>query len=336
MINLDHEFKAELGKEAAERLIYRDKVDVFILGVPSGMGVMIGKIAEEAGISMWTLCVNTPAKTQQGFKTVISLPINSDMLGYMGVKYLKYLGENHLSHMPKKVSLLYADTEFNQQNLRGLKKYAPKFGFEVGKTVAYPFPSKDITSFLLKLKAAKPEVLFIIDVGEGVMIERALAVLGWDPLRIGLQSSYMNTALIEALGKRAENLLSIVWFAEDATADAKKFAVKFKAKYGYDADSFAGVAYQNMRAIAAAVEKAGSRDRMAIARASRQLVYTRETGPLVLPMKKIIFDETGQAPMEIHGAPGTQVQGGKFVSMMPPAKNVKFRLRDAWKAEWGK
>ncbi|MFC1969576.1 ABC transporter substrate-binding protein, partial [Chloroflexota bacterium] len=50
MINLDHEFKAELAKEATERLINKDKVDVFVMGSPSGFGVMIGEICEQAGI----------------------------------------------------------------------------------------------------------------------------------------------------------------------------------------------------------------------------------------------------------------------------------------------
>ncbi|MFC2122129.1 ABC transporter substrate-binding protein [Bacteroidota bacterium] len=336
MINLDHEFKAELAKEAAERLINKDKVDVFVMGSPSGFGVMIGEICEQAGISNWTLCVNTPEKTLQGFETVFSLPINSEMLGYVGLEYLKHIEEEYLGKKPQTIALLHADNEFNNQNAKAWTSHAPEFGYKVVGDVAYTWPSKDVTPFLLKVKATNPDVLFISDVGEGVQIERALDVQGWDPLRIGLQSSYMGSGIIESLGERAEGLPGVGWFVKGATPDSVTFADKFEAEYGYPADSFSGIGYQNIWVIKAAIEKAGSRDRMAIARAGRELVYTKKDGPFVLPYDgKIDFDETGQVPLGVASGTKMQVQNGAWVSISPPGEGIKFKFRDAW-ADWKK
>ncbi len=337
MINLDHEFKAELAKETAERLIYKDKVDVLIMGSPSGFGVMVGKIAEEAGISNWTLCVNTPEKTQQGFKTVFSLPINCAMAGFSTLDYLKDLEKKYLGKKPKTIGVLHADNEFTNQNAASLHKYAPEFGYEIVADVAYTWPSKDITPFLLKVKAANPDVLIISDVGEGVQVERALSVLDWHPLRIGIQSSYMNVGLIESLGERAEGLMGQGWFVAGATPDSITFAENFQKRFGYPADSLSGIGYQNIWVIKAAIEKAGTKDRMAIARAGRELVYTKKDGPFVLPYDgKIDFDdETGQVPLGIAIGTKHQVQNGEYVSIFPPGKGITFKFRDAW-AEWKK
>jgi branched-chain amino acid transport system substrate-binding protein len=336
MIHLDHEFKAALAKEQADRLINREKVNAIILGIPSGFGVMVGQMAEAAGIPYYPALVVTPAKTEQGFKNVFSVATTSPMISYAGYQYLDFLTKEYLSKKPTRVALLYADTEYNIEVLKGVNAQATEFGYQVVATVAYPFPPKDLTSFVLRVKAANPDVVMVSPAaGEGPLIDRTMDTLGYDPLRLGLMSAYMDLAYIESMGAKGENSVSIGWYAESMNADAKVFAGKFKARYGYPADSFAAMGYQIARVIGAAIEQAGSAEGKAIVEASRKLNYTKATGPMVLNYQSIRFDPKGQVPRELTGTVGLQVVNGEYVSISPKVSGITFKFKDSWK-DWKK
>ncbi|MBI2316246.1 MAG: ABC transporter substrate-binding protein [Betaproteobacteria bacterium] len=159
--------------------------------------------------------------------------------------------------------------------------------------------------------------------------------LGYDPLRLGLMSAYMDLAYIASMGAKGENSVSIGWYAEAMNPDAKVFADKFKAKYGYPADSFAAMGYQIARVIGAAIEQARSADGKAIVAASRKLSYPKDTGPMVLNYKRIQFDAKGQVPRELTGTVGLQVQSGAYVPIEPKVPGITLKFKDAWKS-WKK
>ena len=336
MIHLDHEFKAALAKEQADRLINREKVNALILGIPSGFGVMIGEMAEAASIPYYPALVVTPAKTEQGFKNVFSVATTSPMISYAGYEYLNFLTKEYLSKKPARVALLYADTEYNIEVLKGVNAQAAEFGYQVVSTVSYPFPPKDLTSFILRVKAANPDVVLVSPAaGEGPLIDKTLDTLEYDPLRLGLMSAYMDLAYIASMGAKGEHSVSVGWYAEAMNPDAKVFADKFKVKYGYPADSFAAMGYQIARVIGAAIEQARSADGKAIVEASRKLNYTTKTGPMVLNYKRIQFDAKGQVPREYTDTVGLQVQDGKYVPISPKVSGITFKFKDAWKS-WKK
>jgi branched-chain amino acid transport system substrate-binding protein len=332
IIHLDHEFKSELGKEHANRLLHRDKVSVIILGIPSGMGVMVGRLAENAGTPFYPSMVVTPAKTQQGFKTVFSMVANSHQIAYFGLKLMNAISSEYLARKPTEIGFLYADTEYNNTVHEGMLKYMPQFGYKFVADVTYPFPPKDPTSFILKVKAANPEMVFVSPAGgEAPLIDKTMYTLGYDPFRFGMTSSYIDYAYLASMGTRAENSFGHGMFIEGLTKDATEFADRFRAKFGYPPDQFSGMGYQMIRVIAHAIEQAGSADRAAIVEASRKMNYTKDTGPLVVPYDRITFDETGQIPTKDAGMVAFQVQDGKFVPIWPKMPGTTFRLKDSWK-----
>jgi len=341
--HLDHEWKSELAKEHVDRLINRDKVHVLIQGSPSGFAVMLGKMANSAGIAHYTILCNTPDKNEQGFNNLFSAPKNSRMIAYTTYELMDFLVDKYMSKKPKTVGLLYADSEYNNQVIAGAIQRAPEFGFEVVSDIVYPFPAKDVSPFVLKAKAANPDWLFINPIGEAVAIERALDVLGWDPLRIGVEGSYVETAFIEGLSDRAEDIISSGNYANDATPDSMEFADRYNQKFNDSPDSMSAQSYQIVYALAAAIEKAGAEGnwdtleyaRLSIIEASQKLVYTDKTGPMVQPYKRIEFGPDGQVPMELTPTVGTQVQGGKFVSVYPEKPGITLNFRDSWK-KWMK
>lgn len=332
MIHLDHEFKGELGKEHANRLLYRDKVSVLILGIPSGMGVMVGNLCEDARTPFYPSMVVTPAKTEQGFKTVFSMVCNSTQIAYFAVKLMNEISREYLSRKPTRIGFLYADTEYNITVRKGMLQYMPEFGYEFVADVAYPFPPKDPTSFILKVKAADPEVVFVSPAGgEAPLIDKTMYTLGYDPLRFGMSSSYIDFAYLQTMGEKAEYSFGHGMFIEGLSKEADQFANRFRTRYGYPPDQFSGIGYQMIRVIAHAIEQAGSPDREAIIESSRKMDYTKDTGPLVVPYQRIRFDKTGQIATEDCGMVAFQVQDGKFVPIWPKGSGVTFRFKDTWK-----
>lgn len=336
VIHADHQFKAEFAKEASIRLIEADKVSALVLSLPSGFGVMIGKIANDAGVPYYPILVVTPEKTKQGFKTLFCPIADSNQLANYCLKGMNFVTENYLSRKPAKIGYLYADLEYPRTVLNAVGTYAAEMGYEIVARVSYPFPAMDLTSYILKVKAANPDVVFCnTGGGEATLMEKTMYDLGYDPLRLGMFTSYMDIEFIQTLKERAENAIASCFFFEGLNDHSRAFGVAFSAKYGNAPDTNSAVAYQTIRVIAAAIEKAGSADRAAIIKSSQKIKYTRDTGPLILPYRSIQFDETGQIPLSESGIVFSQVQNGKFVSIWPKQAGITMRFKDSWK-NWKK
>lgn len=334
LIEVDHEWKPEVAKELAQRLIDRDKVSVLILGTPSGFGAMIGQLTDAANVAYYPSMVITSSLQKVGLKTMCRVSMTGYQLGVRSVDYVDFLATKYLNKKPTNLGVLYTDAEYPKDALDGMKYEAAKLGYNILIDMSYPLPLKDATTYITKIKAAKPDFLLICcQGGEAIMIDRAMMEQGYDPLKLGVAGAHADLAYLKNMGTAAENALTLLYSGRGISKDADTFFDNFKKVYGYDPDGFSAFAYQQLYVIAVAIEQAGSRDRAAIAEASRKLYYTKDTGPMVLNYKAIAFDETGQVPTELSNITGLQVQDGKYVSLWPEVGTMRFK--DAWKA-WKK
>ena len=59
----------------------------------------------------------------------------------------------------ERVAIVYENTEFGMHACGEAKKQADKRGYKIVADVPYPFKSTDVKSEVLKIKAAKPDVI---------------------------------------------------------------------------------------------------------------------------------------------------------------------------------
>lgn len=156
--------------------------------------------------------------------------------------------------------------------------------------------------------------------------------MGYHPLTIGLHDGASDLAYIDNLKDLAENDLSAGNTGRDMAKDSTAFADKYKAKYGIEPDGFGYIGYQEIHFIKAGIEMAKSADRGAIVKALRTIDYTSDTGPMVMPFKRIKLDDAGQLPMELATAPIIQVQNGTWVPVWPQVPGVTMKFHKAWES----
>ena len=114
--------------------------------------------------------------------------------------------------------------------------------------------------------------------------------MDYTPILIGSGASFLFPAFRDELGEDVEGILSVQtnpWDSKAAPQELLDLALEYEERYGdYMAEHAVG-AFTAVQIAAAAIEKAGVRDRAAIMEACRDVDIDTFVGP-------IHFDETGQ------------------------------------------
>ncbi|MBI9108138.1 MAG: ABC transporter substrate-binding protein [Spirochaetales bacterium] len=140
-----------------------------------------------------------------------------------------------------------------------------KLGGVIIATESYFDGEKDFTAILTKMKATKPDALFMAAMyNDGALISKQRVKLGWDVVVVGPSSLY-SEQLLTLGGDAVEGLYTNVsFFTEDPAEDVQFYVTEFESRYGVKPNFHAALAFDAINILAAAIEKAGTTDRTAI------------------------------------------------------------------------
>lgn len=134
-----------------------------------------------------------------------------------------------------------------------------KLGAKLLLSEAYEVGVKDYRTALLKIKAAKPDAVYLAGYKEvGALLKQAK--------EMGLTSQFLSNSLFEdpdiltTAGDAADNVV-FTTFPFDVTSQEpamKKFVAGYKAKHGKDPDGFAAVGYDAMLLLDRAIKQTGA------------------------------------------------------------------------------
>jgi branched-chain amino acid transport system substrate-binding protein len=149
------------GMAEAERLIVREKVPVLQGAFQSGVTFPSTQVAEQYQ-TPWL--VNVAAKDEitvgRGFKYVFRDFKTMRMDVEEVVNAMKHLAEV-AGTKPKTIAILCESTDWGRATAVAAKEMLPKAGYEVVMEESYPPGQADFTPQILKIKAAKPDMLHV-------------------------------------------------------------------------------------------------------------------------------------------------------------------------------
>ena len=241
---------------AARKLIGRDKVVAIIGPTLSGEMFRVGPVTNERKVP--TLGTSTTANgiTDIGpyiFRT--SLP-ESDVIPVT----LKAA----MARGVKTIALIYAnDDAFSKSGFDVMKAAAEKAGLTIVGIESFSQKDSDFSAQLTKIKGLKPDAVGIsalVEPVSGVLLQARQLGFGKETLFIGGNGA--NSPKLGAIAGPAANGLIVgsPWFIAKETDGNPDFVAKFKAKYNKDPDQFAAQAYDAMKIMAGAIDRAGSTD----------------------------------------------------------------------------
>ncbi len=256
-----------------QKLITKDNV-VAIIGDQASKCSMAGApIAQSNGVPMVTPWSTTDAVTEGKDYVFRACFRNSDQGGVMAkyvIEDLKY----------KTVAMLF---DINSDSLKdtaeSFRANFEKLGGEVVAYETYTTGDKDFSSQLTKIKAKKPEGLFIASYyDEGGLQVKQARKLGID-VQIMAQDGWDSPELIDLGGEAMEGcLFTDHWAVDIATETAKTFIEAYQDKHDIVPDAPAALTYDAAKLLFQAIERAGSLDHKAVRDALADTDYDGVTG----------------------------------------------------------
>ena len=315
LVYADHQGKQDVAIGETERLAQQEKVVAFMGAWHSPSTVAATQAAERLRVPWIVEVASADIVTDRGFKYVTRVNVKGSWYGEATIDFLDYV-KNTLRHKVERVAIMYTDDDWGRYSIgKGSKEALRKRGYQIVEEIAYPAVTQDVTTYINKIKAARPDAFVITSFpNDALLVGRAVEQLGLKvPIAIGVSSGYVLHTFRSNLGPLAERWFVVGGWNPDVPG-AKPLADRFKAKYKVDMNEHAALAYQTAWVLKEAIEQAKSTEREKINDALHRVKI--EPGPLmVMPFEKIEFDQTGQNPYARELI--LQVREGQLVTVWP-------------------
>lgn len=250
----DDQGSPELAATLANKLTRQDKVVALIAGGGSGISLAAGPIAQSAKVPMISPSSTNPAVTQIGeyvFRVCFIDAFQGEVMARFATRTLS----------AKKAAIL---VDYNSPYSRGLTEFFEmsftKLGGQVVSKQSYTQGDTDFKGQLSSIKSAEPDVIYLpgyyADVAMMARQARQLgltqALLGGD----GWDAPELWPMARESInGSYITNHYSV----EDPSPEVQQFVHEYKLHYGnLVPDAHAALAYDAMRFLADAIQRAGT------------------------------------------------------------------------------
>ncbi len=313
VIRQDDTGKPDKAISAIEQLATGDEVSVVVGPYTSACAAAVAKQTEQYQVAQVVPAASKEDLTRLGYKWVFR--VNAP-----GHVYAKSLIDAATSFgKPASIAFIYESTDFGSSLSKVGKEYAAKKGLKVVADEAYQSGSPDYRSTLTKVKAANPDLVFMISyVADAVLLMRQSREIGLKPqafLGGGAGYDHVNFEKEAAI---STNVFSVTQWTPDSSPAAEDFAKRYQAKFGKRPTYHAACTYVATVAAAEAAVKAGG-DRAK----TRENLATMTWNGIMGNVKFAAYD--GFLNQNDVQMPVTQYQGGKAVTVYPPslAKGAK-------------
>ncbi|NLG68225.1 MAG: ABC transporter substrate-binding protein [Firmicutes bacterium] len=255
----DNEDKAQSAVAAAQKLYYQHGVIAMVGPNASRNAVPAADIAESARapmISPWS----TNPNTTRGKRYVFRAAFTDDFQGRVVAAFAR----QHFN--AQRAAVLYdVASEYNKGIAEVFRQTFTELGGQVVAFETYTTGDKDFLSQLTKIRAARPDILFLpnyysevpLQVQQARLIGLTVPIIGSD--------SWGFADLLTLGGSDMEGLMFTTHYAPDiATPVARRFIEAYQQRFGSPPDDVAALTYDSFQLLFQALQQAGRLDREAV------------------------------------------------------------------------
>ncbi len=317
-VTVDDESNPAKAPENANKLVQRDKVDVVIGTVHSGVVMGMAKVLKESG-TLW-INPNGGAGAMTGaacapnfFRTSFSNWQTTHALG----KVLKAKGHKNAVFITWK----YAAGE---EMMEGFKEGFEKEGGKLTKELYVPFPQVEFQALLTEIASIKPDAVVAFFAGGGaakfLKDYQAAGLKGKIPL---YGSGFLTDGVLEAVGDAGEGVETTLHYADGLdTKKDKAFRLAYAKTFKLQPDVYAVQGYDAGQLLAAGLDgvKGNIGDKAGMIKAMEAAKIDSPRGPWTLSkahnpvqdmyLRKVVGKEN-------------KVQGVAWKALADPARGCK-------------
>ena len=250
---VDDESNPAKATENAKKLVSRDKVDVLVGTVHSGVALAMAKVARDTKTLM--IVPNAGANDLSG--PLCSPYVFRSSFSAWQPSYA--MGEALAKKGVKSVATVTWKYSFGEESVAGFKEAFEKGGGKLVKEMTLPFPNVEFQPFLTEIASAKPDAVFVFFAGAGA------AKFVSDYAAAGLKNSiplygpgFLTDGNLGAMGGAGEGLLTTLHYADGLTnAKDAAFRTKYAQTYKLQPDVYAVQGYDAAQMYEAGLKAAG-------------------------------------------------------------------------------
>lgn len=311
--------QADTGVTETERLITKEKAHALIGAFQSGVGFPASAVAERYQVP-WLTFGTFDKITQRGFKYVFRAHANDSIKAKTLIDGLAAFSKQ--SGMPAKSAVVFSEnTEWGKSVGDKQKGFLEQVGVKVHYVEHYPFAAPDLTSMVVKAKGNRPDLVIANSyLGDALLITRQMSEQELRPMVYAAGGGgHLQPDFLKGVTKLSEGILvATMWDAAvgKAVPWIAKENDKYRAKYGTNMTEDSVGYYQGFQVIVDSLERIRTLGHKEL----RDAIAATDIGDInhkamMMPYKRIRFDETGQNPFAT--AMVVQIQEGQYRLLFP-------------------
>lgn len=280
----DEKGTAPEGVAAVQKLMTQERVSAIIAGMNSSI-----TLAESAITKNRILHINPGAQadaiTEQGSPWLFQI---NNTTSTNAKVFHRYLIEGM---KPKTVAYLGENTEFSKALLADFQTALEGTGIDLVEIANYDVNTTDFTSIITRLKAAGPDMLYVVDAAPArtAQIWKQIRQMGGFPMEVQSAGTVFASSINAAEGAMEGVISGDIFITEGSEGKMREFIEKAREETQNEPNKVTLVVYEAVKIIAAAMDKAGTdSDYATIAQVIRDTSW--ET-----PRGELSFDEKGRA-----------------------------------------
>ena len=236
---VDDESDPSKGIENANKLVQRDKVDVLVGTVHSGVQMGIQKVARDSGVLSLIPNAGVHAATRS-----LCAP-NVFRTSFTNSQPTRALGQAMMAKGHKKAVWITWKYAAGDEAFEGFKESYTAAGGTILKELGLPFPQVEFQALLTEIAALKPDAVACFFAGGGaakfIKDYAAAGLKGKIPL---YGSGFLTEGVLEAAGPAADGIITTMHYSDSLdTPRNKKFRLDYAKAYKAQPDVYAVQGY---------------------------------------------------------------------------------------------
>ena len=316
---VDDESEPAKATDNANRLIEREKVDVLVGTVHSGVAMAMAKVSREAGVL--TICPNAGADALTAAAcapTFFRTSFSNWQPAYPMGKVLADRGVKNVVTLTWK----YAAGE---ESINGFKEGFAQAGGKVTKELTLPFPQVEFQALLTEIASLKPDAVFVFFAGGGaVKFVKDYAAAGLRKTIPLYGSGFLTDGTLQAQGEAAQGLETTLHYGDSLILPKNlAFREMYNKATGREADVYAVQGYD-----AAQLLRIGLEAVRGDIKAKKHMIPAMERAEIDSPRGKFTLSKAHNPVQDIYlrKAVGLEnkVQGVAHKALADPARGCKM------------
>lgn len=330
LVSADTQGKPEVGQSEAQRLI-QDGVVGLVGTYQSAVTANVSTVAERNKVPLLIDVSSADSILSQGYKFTFRVQPSSTVLGTAGAQFLDQVAK--AANQPvKTVAVLHEQGPFGTAIRDSFKAEAEKAGIKVGPALAYDAANvSDLTTQVTQVKASGADVLMVAGYyRDGVLAAKAVATVKPPALKAvyGVANGAFDLPQFpKEVGAAADGYFDANYHPDMTNPDMQALAKLYQDRHNDQIRTGAVLAYDSVRVIADALERAGSAEPAKV----RDAIASGSVPTLIAGNGPIKFGPTGEnenaTPILM------QVQGGVIKQVFPADKAEAKPVYPAFKSQ---